>query len=166
MSDLAAPNTPLPPVPADENVPDNADAEAWRAKIFAYYKTNVPTKIKMVNSKMMEKWAGKYDVLYQNLIKKYGPLGHPLPVSTLAPGAGGKKSMGDFKDSFINLVAKAAPQLLPERNVDVVKSKAGVQVNGLETSTFTVCSRVRPILPHELEKEGGENFAVIVPGQR
>jgi hypothetical protein len=55
---------------------------------------------------------------------------------------------------------------LPERNVDVVKSKAGVQVNGLETSTFTVCSRVRPILPHELEKEGGENFAVIVPGQR
>ena len=117
---------------------------------------------------MMEKWAGKYDVLYANLVKKYGPLGSPLPVSAAAPGAGGKKFIGDFKDSFVKLVSKAAPTDLPSRTdaLDVVKSKAGNAANGLETSTFTVCSRVRPILDHEKEMEGGENFAVVLPGQR
>ena len=151
--------------------PDVADSEAWRVKLFEYYQTDQPSKVKMVNSKMMEKWEGKYDVLYENLLRKYGPLGQPLPISALAPeagGAGGKKRIGDFRDSFVKLVAEVVPERLPDRNVNVVKAKAGFQDNGLETSTFTVCSRVRPILPHELEKEGGlgENFAVVVPGRR
>ena len=54
------------------------DVEAWRAKFVDYYQQNAPTKVKMVSDAMMEKWAGKFDTLYKNLEKKYGPLGTPI----------------------------------------------------------------------------------------
>ena len=56
--------------------------------------------------------------------------------------------------------AGAGPR--PE-TVDVVP-KAANSENGLETSSFTVTARIRPMLAHE--GKGGEHFTAIVPGLR
>jgi kinesin family protein 2/24 len=40
-----------------------------------------------------------------------------------------------------------------------------VAANGLETATFTVCARIRPVLPRE-EGLGGASFRVVFPGAR
>ena len=46
-----------------------------------------------------------------------------------------------------------------------MEGKAANATNGLETSTFTVCTRIRPPLGDEAHG-GGENFVCVVPGQR
>mmetsp|Transcript_28938 Transcript_28938/g.57837 ORF Transcript_28938/g.57837 Transcript_28938/m.57837 type:complete len:600 (-) Transcript_28938:98-1897(-) len=147
-----------------EALPSNDDAEAWRLKIIEYYRMNAPMKVRMVNQNMMTKYAGKYDTLYANLIKKYGPPGQPI-AAAIAPGAGSKKTIGDFHDAFMKLVSKATPVNGERTFVDAVTAKASDASNGLETSTFTVCARVRPMLPSE-EGQGGENFVAVVPGER
>ena len=121
------------------------------------------------NYNTVHKYAGKYDSLYGNLIKKYGPLGQPTAAaarpSISAPGGGAKKSIGDFHSNFVTLVTKATPSLPPRSYTSVVEGKASDASNGLETSTFTVCARVRPLLPPE-EGQGGEVFAAVVAGDR
>ncbi|GMH96320.1 hypothetical protein TrVE_jg3726 [Triparma verrucosa] len=150
-------------------LPPNDDSAAWKEKLLDYYRQNAPTKIRMVNDAMMTKYAGKYDSLYGNLIKKYGPLGQPTAAATRpsisAPGGGAKKSIGDFHSNFVTLVTKATPSLPPRSYTSVVEGKASDASNGLETSTFTVCARVRPLLPPE-EGQGGEMFAAVVAGDR
>ena len=159
------------------------DVEAWRAKFVDYYQQNAPTKVKMVSDAMMEKWAGKFDTLYKNLEKKYGPLGAPIAQPLKPPpalsnkafggrgglGGGGrpaKPEVGDYADEFLALVAKETPELGPRpETVDVVQAKAANSENGLETSSFTVTARIRPMLAHEVGK-GGEHFTAIVPGLR
>lgn len=81
-----------------------------------------------------QQYAGKYDSLYGNLIKKYGPLGQPsAPASAPGPGGGNKKTISDFSNEFVNLVNKATP-CLPARSVtSVVEGKASDSANGLET---------------------------------
>ena len=154
-----------------ENLPPNDDSAAWKVKLLDYYSQNAPTKMKMVNDSMMAKYVGKYDGLYNNLVKKYGPLGKPLaqapaaPAARAAPGSGGNKTVGDFHDSFVQLIAKATPVLPARAITNVVESKAAESANGLETSTFTVCARVRPLLPFEVGK-GGEYFTAVVAGER
>ncbi|GMH49338.1 hypothetical protein TrLO_g4672 [Triparma laevis f. longispina] len=147
-------------------LPSNDDSAAWKAKLIDYYKQNAPAKVRMVNDAMMAKYAGKYDSLYGNLIKKYGPLGQPsAPASATGHGGGNKKTISDFSNEFVNLVNKATP-CLPARSVtSVVEGKASDSANGLETSTFTVCARVRPLLPPE-QGQGGEMFAAVVAGDR
>jgi hypothetical protein len=169
-----------------DSVPAADATDAWRAKFVDYYQQNAPTKVKMVNDSMMDKWAGKYEALWNNLVKKYGPLGKPKVQPPAAPakgkgrggGKGGGKGGGfggdfggrakptisDFADDFVALVTKATPQLEPRAStVDVVNSKANNSENGLETSSFTVCTRVRPLLEHEIG-QGGEYFTAVVPG--
>ena len=66
--------------PAVNNAIGNSDMsdDAWKAKFIEYYTLNAPAKVKLVTQKMMDRYRGKYDVLMENLIKKYGPLGQPL----------------------------------------------------------------------------------------
>ncbi len=49
--------------------------------------------------------------------------------------------------------------------LDLVASKTANSAHGLETSSFTVCARVRPVLPDEAAV-GRDCFACIVPGPR
>uniref|UniRef100_A0A7S2AZM4 Kinesin-like protein n=1 Tax=Octactis speculum TaxID=3111310 RepID=A0A7S2AZM4_9STRA len=134
----------------------------------------------------MEKWAGKYASLYKNLEKKYGPLGSPIAPATGPPkgfggkgfgggrGGGGrakKAEVADCAEEFMRLVQEATPPQYGPRastgdeSVRVVERKANNSANGLETSSFTVCTRIRPMLEHEVDK-GGEHFVAIVPGAR
>ena len=157
--------------PGMENSDPNT--EEWRLKFIEYYTANAPSKVRMVTPAMMSKWSGKYDSLMANLVKKYGVLGSPIeqpsPAATPRGGGGGgsgKKSISDFRDDFISLVSKATPTLAPRSpTLNVAAMKAAATANGLETSTFVVCSRVRPLLPHEVAM-GGEAFAAVTPGPR
>ena len=158
------------PSPQAEN-----DTAAWRTTLETYYRTNAPEKLAMVNDKMMEKFSGKYVTLYTNLQKKYGKLGAPITPPPPALGARrpaaprgastGKKSVADYSGEFAAMVAEAASRVKPSApsEREDIDSKTALAANGLETSTFTVCARVRPVLPHEAAR-GGENFAVIVKG--
>ena len=67
--------------------------------------------------------------------------------------------------AFVKLVANATPVNSDRVFVDAITVKASGASNGLETSTFTVCARVRPLLGDELTA-GGESFAALVPGLR
>ncbi len=88
--------------------PAQDDIKNWRAKFIHYYETNAPSKVKFVTEDMMNKYHGKYEELYINLEKKYGPLGSPLqpevsavPV-VVAGGGGGSKAngIGAFRSFF------------------------------------------------------------------
>jgi len=74
--------------------------------------------------------------------------------------------VADFQDEFQAMVAEAAasvarPTGAVQGREGVIDAKAANAANGLETSTFTICARIRPVLPHE---EGvSECFAVIAP---
>ena len=46
--------------------------------------------------------------------------------------------------------------------LDLVDAKLTAAENGLETSTFTVCARIRPKLKQD---EGDEDFVCVVPGE-
>ena len=63
------------------------------------------------------------------------------------------------------MIDAATPTLLPPRDngINVVESKTRKCNNGLETSTFTVCTRVRPFLASELK---ANSYAAVVPGRR
>ena len=114
--------------------------------------SNAPTKVKMVNDAMMAKWEGKYELLYNNLVKKYGPLGEPISQ----------------EPDFAAMIRKETPVRNEE---DLVKSGIDAKLfrafNGLSTSTFTVCARIRPKLPFDDEGGGDKSDTVvtIVPGQ-
>ena len=99
--------------------------DAWKTKYIEYYTTNAPTKVAMVTDEMMDKWDGRYDTLWANLLKKYGPPGEPIeqpppPAARTAPpplrgkgaprptpggGGGGKRSIAEFHDEVRNDVS-------------------------------------------------------------
>jgi len=158
------------------------DAPEWREKFVAYYRANAPEKEKMVTDTMMAKWAGRYEELYANMERKYGPLGQPqAPAPARKPlrsagnrssalAAGGaahsKHSVDDFAAEFADMVADAAPRdssLAEPRDAHVVDAKSANATNGLETSTFTVCTRIRPPLAGE---DGVGDFCCVLPGAR
>jgi len=165
-----------------ENIEPNInhdDLHGWREKFINYYETNVPSRVSMVNDTMMSKWNGKYEILMANLVKKYGPLASPIAIdidhSSQSRRSSGsskikKSSIAELSSTFKTLISKVT-STLPRRDMDadircnVVESKASNTENGLETSTFTVCTRVRPLLGHELA-ERSEDFAAVVPGYR
>lgn len=150
--------------------------EQWRSKFVEYYEANAPEKVHMVSDTLMDKWSGKYDDLYNGMIAKYGPIGFPteqrcttgkrMPKAKAkgAMQASGKASVADLHDVFIRLVADSTPALeVAPRSHSMIDAKAGNSTNGLETSTFTLCTRIRPTLPNE-QGMGGEMFTCIVPG--
>jgi kinesin family protein 2/24 len=156
----------------DPNNHSNDDI-CWREIFIDYYETNAPAKLSMVNDAMMTKWEGKYELLMANLVKKYGVLGSPIQQPPRRPArgsAGGPKNSkstnSELNSKFKTLISNSTPTL-PSRdaNINVVESKASNSENGLETSTFTVCTRVRPLLGQELIAGGGV-FTAVVPGLR
>lgn len=113
----------------------------------------------------MIKWAGKYEALFEGMCKKYGPPGEPIPQPQ-GPGSKGSKkaTVTDHHDLFVELIAKATPPADSGPLASVVDAKAANELNGLETSSFTLCTRIRPVLPHE-EGRKGEYFTCVVPGE-
>jgi hypothetical protein len=96
---------------------------------------------------------------------KYGKLGQPIarapaaaPARKGGGGGGGGSSkadsrrLGDWHDEFVELVSRAAPSREQQQARDprVIAAKASDATNGLETSSFTVCTRIRPPLGDEL----------------
>lgn len=79
------------------------------------------------------------------------------------------RHVGDYHDEFVLEVEKAvaavaaakAPDL--GRHLNVLEEKVKSAFNGFETSTFTVCSRIRPVLLSD-QIGSGENFVCVVPG--
>ena len=166
---MASPRSPLSPRPPPS--PGQDDTEAWRAKFVHFYQTNAPSKAKFVNDKMMAKWKGRYKELYSNLERKYGPLGAPTspPRPPSRPGSGrafggrGKRTVADLSSEFEALVNKARRECPDNKApLDLVDAKLTAAENGLETSTFTVCARIRPKLKQD---EGDEDFVCVVPGE-
>jgi len=45
-----------------------------------------------------------------------------------------------------------------------VDSKGVHAVNGLQTSSFVVCSRIRPVLPSDLAADDGKSFPCVLAG--
>ena len=87
-----------------------------------------------------------------------------------AGGGGAKPCIADFHDEFVDLVARAVPPGATDGAaaaaavVSAVETKAaGSRGGGLETSTFTLVTRIRPTLSHE-QGLGGEHFTCVVPG--
>jgi hypothetical protein len=76
---------------------------------------------------------------------------------------GTKKDLTNFETDFVRLVAAATPACIDAASTrgNVVDAKAANAVNGLETSSFTVCARVRPILGYEIGQS--ESYAVVLP---
>lgn len=158
---------------------DNADGDEvaltnaeWRAKFIQYYTTNAPSKVSLVNDKMMNKFQGKYHILWKNLVKKYGPPGQPIEIA-LATNGNGKKATSTCDIIFKEMIDKATPtSLQSSRDDDVgkIESKAtSNSQNGLETSTFTVCARIRPLLlGREMNSTAtaADDYAVVVPGKK
>ena len=150
----------------------NITNDTWRETFIEYYTTNAPTKLSMVNDKFMEKWQGKYEILMKNLVEKYGPLGSPIQqeqakarMPRSKPGSA-SASIDDHSSTFQKLIMEVTPSTLAPResNLNVVEAKASNSTNGLETSTFTVCTRVRPLLGRELADS--DTYAAVVPGER
>jgi hypothetical protein len=149
---------------------DGITEEAWKAKFIEFYETNAPSKVKLVNDKMMTKYRDKYHVLMNNLIKKYGPLGKPASTddgngagATLAFSSMTVSNIDDHSSKFSAMIDAATPAFQPRNksSINVIKSKTSKSQNaGLETSTFTVCVRIRPLL------QPTNNYAAVVPGQR
>jgi hypothetical protein len=85
--------------------------------------------------------------------------------------ASSDKSIAGNHDTFVALVeqhrarnAKAAAGAKSGSSLSRVDAKQLNSENGLETSTFTVCTRMRPLLAHEIEARG-DCFSVCVPGR-
>ena len=75
--------------------------------------------------------------------------------------AGGKKLVGDFHDQFVSMICKAQSKVPP--HVARSGSAASRREPSLDTSTFTVCLRARPLLGDELTARG-ESFNCVIPG--
>jgi len=78
------------------------------------------------------------------------------------------RNVGDYHAQFVEAVRKyeeTIPESLASKaeEIDVLEAKQKNAFNGFETSTFTVCSRIRPVLPQD-NAGSGENFKCIVPG--
>jgi hypothetical protein len=84
--------------------------------------------------------------------------------------AGSKKLIGDFHDQFVSMIRKASQSrmVLPPPPTSTTTVVVAKDVEGgsksrrreglsLDTSTFTVCLRVRPLLGNELTAQG-ESF--------
>lgn len=167
--------------------------DEWRTCFIEYYATNVPEKMisdanpdaQLLHDTLMGKWEGRYEKLYAGMQKKYGLPGErksqpkaTKPIKKRGPvrrgpakQPGGKKlTIGDCHDTFVEMVAEAAAHCADAATADrpetnLVDAKQGSAANGLETATFTVCSRIRPV--HEREKGlGGDNFVCVIPGAR
>ena len=85
-----------------------------------------------------------------------------VPVGRTRPGfgPGGKKtSVGDYHDQFVSMILKA--QVPPPETT--VSSTTNKRETSIDTSTFTVCLRVRPLLGDELTARG-ESFNCVIPG--
>jgi len=81
-----------------------------------------------------------------------------------------KAGIADHRDVFLGLIAEASAKAaaaaaarasLATKPHDVITAKQMNADNGLMTSTFTVCTRVRPAFDGELA-EGGENFSCVL----
>ena len=154
----------------DEVATNNAE---WRAKFIQYYTTNAPSKVSLVNDKLMNKFQGKYHILWKNLVKKYGPPGQPIEIAIATPNGNGKKVTSTSDIIFKEMIDKATPTSLQssrDDDVGIIESKANSNSqNGLETSTFTVCARIRPLLlGREMNSTATatDDYAVVVPGKK
>jgi len=81
------------------------------------------------------------------------------------PQSKGKQTIGDLCKDFIAMIAKekvAEEAATTEANaLAVLAAKEMNATNGLATSTFLVCARMRPAFETELA-EGGENFECVL----
>jgi hypothetical protein len=75
--------------------------------------------------------------------------------------ANGKTFVGDFHDQFVSMIRKAQSKVPPP--VARSGSAASRREPSLDTSTFTVCLRARPLLGDELTARG-ESFNCVIPG--
>ena len=171
---LVQPSTDLEPpgargVRLDNIIPPRDTKEEWRQKFLDYYATNAPEKGAMVTDALMDKWVGKYEKLFTGMCSKYGEPGHPIvPAPKAKPKAkrresssGGKSTLNDYREDFERLIAAAAPAgASGEDALSVVDAKALNAANGIETSSFTVCTRIRPMF----ESEYADNYCCVVPG--
>jgi hypothetical protein len=112
-------------------------------------------------------------------LRRYGPIGQPIQglpppgtgaqrkASRKAAAPGGKPAeISEFCDEFSALIEREIPrERLAPRDVAVVDAKSANATNGLETSTFTVCTRIRPALGEENHRSS-ENLVCVVPGNR
>jgi hypothetical protein len=163
--------------------------DEWRQALIDYYTTNAPTKVSVVTDSFMTKWAGKYDKLFEGMQKKYGLPGQPIvpppaktkPTMRRGPpgGGGGGRSRGGPKptiaashDVFTQMIHEAqsaaadsaettARSRRPAQSL-MSEAKQAAAANGLETSAFTVCARIRPVLEQE-KGRGGDEFACVFP---
>jgi hypothetical protein len=127
---------------------EELNQEQWKDKFVAYYTANAPNKVHMVSEAMMAKWDGKYLSLYNNLVKKYGPLGHPLPQAPPAPkGPVAPTNISHISEAveyFEACIAKETPTRVVVNAADTTPSSSSVleaktfnAYNGLSTSSFT-----------------------------
>ena len=160
--------------------------EEWRTTFIEYYTTNAPSKVNVVTDSFLDKWEGKFDKLWIGITKKYGEPGFPIvppPAKKKGPplgrgrGRGGpprsrggpKPTIAENHDVFVNMIQDATATATTKAVINrpelslVVTKQHDTTSNGLETSTFTVCSRIRPVLDHE-KNLGGENFPCVFPG--
>ena len=81
-----------------------------------------------------------------------------------------KATIADNREVFLGMIAEASAKAaaaaaarasLTTKQNDVITAKQMNADNGLMTSTFTVCTRVRPAFDGELA-EGGENFSCVL----
>ena len=106
------------------------------------------------------------------MVEKYGEPGNPIeqlesavpskkpvprrPSADSGPAAppaakGGSKSIADFREKFIQLIDAAAPVISEVGHIDdALEAKEVNATNGLETSTFTLCTRIRSFLPPKM----------------
>ncbi len=76
-----------------------------------------------------------------------------------------KQSVGDLHDDFVRMVAQITPPADHRgQSTSTYDQKQCLAANGLETATFTVCTRIRPTLSSD--PVGGENFVCVVPGKK
>jgi hypothetical protein len=98
------------------------------------------------------------------------------PRHALGARIAGKHNSGrdiaTHHDTFVQLVDQHQARNVPgiDSKDNLVHSTSRIDdkqlnsENGLETSTFTVCARMRPLLPHEVAAKG-DCFTVVVPGR-
>jgi len=177
MTEETPPMTEETPPMTEETPPmtEEKSKDDWRACFIDYYTTNAPSKVVMVTDALMDKWEGKYEKLFTGMKSKYGEPGHPIVPPPPAPkrgkgagGKGGKKmSLAEAHDTFVETVAqKVASLTIGSSNrpqTSLVHAKQSSAANGLETATFTVCARIRPVSEAEASL-GGEHFCCVVPG--
>lgn len=125
-------------------------------------------------------------MLSRHYLRRYGPIGQPIqglpppgagarpsgPAQrkasrkAAAPAGGKRADISEFCDEFSALLVREMPcERLAPRDIAVVDAKSANATNGLETSTFTVCTRIRPALGQENHRSS-ENLVCVVPGNR